>query len=255
MNAYELADEIDNFWNLDEKEMKQAANMLRQQADRIAELELIVKQYENTAFPIAQLKQSQQADRIDKLERETVAKNNYIEQQADRITELEKEADRLSSHADELRKIYADKFAKEVAEWSWKQHLDSIIIDQQEEIKKLRTTPQTKPLSDEADIEDYKVALDDVKRLTRELDVALNGDGAAQQASLCDIVCQIKSSKWKLVQTKPLSDEEIEAEPSYFGLTNDHTWLSVDEKYFKKLKPTHRMKVYRAIEAKVRGEK
>jgi hypothetical protein len=56
-------------------------------------------------------------------------------------------------------------------------------------------------------------------------------------------------------QTKPLTDEEIEAEPSYFGLTNDHTWLSVDEKYFKKLKPTHRMKVYTVIEAEVRGEK
>jgi len=33
-------------------------------------------------------------------------------------------------------------------------------------------------------------------------------------------------------------------EPSYFGLTNDHTWLSVDEEYYKKLKPTHRMKCY-----------
>ena len=33
-------------------------------------------------------------------------------------------------------------------------------------------------------------------------------------------------------------------EPSYFGLTNDHTWLSIDEKYYKKLKPTHRMKCY-----------
>jgi hypothetical protein len=32
--------------------------------------------------------------------------------------------------------------------------------------------------------------------------------------------------------------------PSYFGLTNDHTWLSVDEEYYKKLKPTHRMKCY-----------
>ena len=33
-------------------------------------------------------------------------------------------------------------------------------------------------------------------------------------------------------------------EPSYFGLTNDHTWLSVDAEYYKKLKPTHRMKCY-----------
>lgn len=37
-------------------------------------------------------------------------------------------------------------------------------------------------------------ALDDVKRLTRELGVALNGeDGAAPQASLCDIVAQVKA--------------------------------------------------------------
>ena len=33
-------------------------------------------------------------------------------------------------------------------------------------------------------------------------------------------------------------------EPSYFGLTNDRTWISVDEEYYKKLKPTHRMKCY-----------
>ena len=33
-------------------------------------------------------------------------------------------------------------------------------------------------------------------------------------------------------------------EPSYFGLTNDHTWLSVDEESYKKLKPTYRMKCY-----------
>ena len=33
-------------------------------------------------------------------------------------------------------------------------------------------------------------------------------------------------------------------EISYFGLTNDHTWLSVDEEYYKKLKPTHRMKCF-----------
>ena len=74
----------------------------------------------------------------------------------------------------------------------------------------LDTTPQTKLLSDELTVDDYKECLDDVNRLTKELDIALNGDGAAEQASLCDIVCQVKSSKWKLVQTKPLlSDEEI----------------------------------------------
>lgn len=40
---------------------------------------------------------------------------------------------------------------------------------------------------------DYKGVLDDHKRLVRELDVALLGDKAATQASLCDIVCVVKS--------------------------------------------------------------
>lgn len=40
----------------------------------------------------------------------------------------------------------------------------------------------------------------DHKRLVRELDVALNGDGAAPQASLCDIVGQVKDRRWKLVR-------------------------------------------------------
>lgn len=41
----------------------------------------------------------------------------------------------------------------------------------------------------------------DTQRLVRELDVALNGeDGAAKQASLCDIVAQVKDGRWKLVR-------------------------------------------------------
>lgn len=35
------------------------------------------------------------------------------------------------------------------------------------------------------------IAADDVRRLVRELDIALNGEGAARQASLCDIVAQV----------------------------------------------------------------
>lgn len=39
---------------------------------------------------------------------------------------------------------------------------------------------------------DYEEVLADHRRLVRELDVALNGDGAAKQASLCDLVAQAK---------------------------------------------------------------
>uniref|UniRef100_A0A6M3MHP8 Uncharacterized protein n=1 Tax=viral metagenome TaxID=1070528 RepID=A0A6M3MHP8_9ZZZZ len=42
------------------------------------------------------------------------------------------------------------------------------------------------------------VAADDVQRLVRELDVALNGkEGAAVQASLCDVVAQVRSASAK----------------------------------------------------------
>lgn len=43
---------------------------------------------------------------------------------------------------------------------------------------------------------------EDHNRLVRELDVLLNGNGAAKQASLCDIVAQVKSEKWTLVRAQ-----------------------------------------------------
>ncbi|CUJ81874.1 Uncharacterised protein [Achromobacter sp. 2789STDY5608615] len=43
-----------------------------------------------------------------------------------------------------------------------------------------------------APLEDYERVLADHRRLVGELDVLLNGDGAAPQASLCDIVAQVR---------------------------------------------------------------
>jgi len=42
---------------------------------------------------------------------------------------------------------------------------------------------------------DYDEVLTDHRRLVRELDMLLNGENAAQQASLCDIVAQVRSEK------------------------------------------------------------
>lgn len=48
----------------------------------------------------------------------------------------------------------------------------------------------------ELTIEDYKASFKDHQRLVREIDVIINGEGgAARQASLCDLVGQIKSIK------------------------------------------------------------
>jgi hypothetical protein len=46
-------------------------------------------------------------------------------------------------------------------------------------------------------IADYEATLEGHRRLVRRLDVALNGDGAAQQASLCDLVAQVESFRRK----------------------------------------------------------
>jgi hypothetical protein len=43
-----------------------------------------------------------------------------------------------------------------------------------------------------ATIQDYKEILEGHKKLVRELDVLLNGKGAAKQASLIDIIAQVR---------------------------------------------------------------
>lgn len=56
-----------------------------------------------------------------------------------------------------------------------------------------------KPVETTCSAADYEAVLTDHRRLVRELDVALNGDGAALQASLCDIVAQVNDKRWRLV--------------------------------------------------------
>jgi hypothetical protein len=87
MNAYELAKEID--WLDDYYYVKEAANMLRQQADRIAELEKIVKNtigqafYEDD-FHKAEATIARQIQTVDKFAEENAMLCN-------RIAELEKD--------------------------------------------------------------------------------------------------------------------------------------------------------------------
>jgi len=52
-------------------------------------------------------------------------------------------------------------------------------------------------------IEDYEDVLKDHRRLVREIDVIMNGDGAAKQANLCDLIGQIKMREWQSVETAP----------------------------------------------------
>jgi hypothetical protein len=64
-----------------------------------------------------------------------------------------------------------------------------------------KQSPETQPVQrrgEEESIEDYKEVIADHKRLVRELDVIINGENAAPQASLCDIVSQLAKEYKKL---------------------------------------------------------
>ena len=43
--------------------------------------------------------------------------------------------------------------------------------------------------------EDLQEVIDDYRRLTKDLDMAINGDNAANNPSLCDIVAQVRSMR------------------------------------------------------------
>lgn len=62
------------------------------------------------------------------------------------------------------------------------------------------------PADDALTVADYEECMADHRRLVRELDVLLNGDGAAKQASLCDIVWQLKHEKAPSNQEPPMTD-------------------------------------------------
>jgi len=53
MNAYELADVLESMADFDECEYQQSANMLRQQADRIAQLETVLRSIANEPIELS----------------------------------------------------------------------------------------------------------------------------------------------------------------------------------------------------------
>ena len=114
--------------------------------------------------------------------------NNYanmLRQQADRIAELEKEADRLSSHADELRKVHANKIAElekyAVTEWIEESNEDVVnsfyktFPDQK---------PQTKPLSDE------EIDADEIAEMMADMynQMSLKWKNSRGYSEQCDIM-------------------------------------------------------------------
>lgn len=70
--------------------------------------------------------------------------------------------------------------------------------------------------------DDYKEAYDDTKRLARLIDVALCGeDGAAKQASLCDLVSVAKITRDRAEAAERERDEAWKARHAWFAATGE----------------------------------
>lgn len=72
--------------------------------------------------------------------------------------------------------------------------------------------PEPAAADDALTAADYEEVLTDHRRLVRELDVLINGENAAQQASLCDIVGQVRSECLKAAPATPGAWSDVVAE-------------------------------------------
>ena len=139
MNAYELADYVDAR-EINNQFLKDAANMLRQQADQIKEKDVCLKLL---------------ADRIAELERLAESTRKAFTNVSSELAELEKQNQTLKVGMGLLKGIskmdedYKKRQSEPVA-WMDKNDRTRIQLTQEwsDDIP-LYTTPQTKPLSDE----------------------------------------------------------------------------------------------------------
>lgn len=103
-------------------------------------------------------------------------------------------------------------------------------VDNSHKKKKDDPTPQPSPTpqADSAPTSGNWVSADDVNRLVRELDVALNGEaGAAVQASLCDVVAQVRLESSKRGQ--PLLAPQADSQPAQHqpDVEGEHARLAI----------------------------
>jgi hypothetical protein len=94
--------------------------------------------------------------------------------------------------------------------------------------------PLSQTVQEEATIEDYKQVLVDHGRLVRELDVIINGENAAKQASLCDIVSQCKDIFKNPVNNPlptPIDENELQKEAeALFPFNIKNNWVTYSYK-------------------------
>lgn len=84
------------------------------------------------------------------------------------------------------------------------------------------------PVEGQLTVKDYEEVLSDHKKLVKELDVLLNGENAAKQASLCDIVSQLRNSI-KLTPVEADFETALEAEIGKIKQPNPELYIECAE--------------------------
>jgi len=121
----------------------------------------------------------------------------------------------------------------------WLPQHDKNIAAIREQLSALRAIP--------ADQSDHEEVLADHRRLVRELDVLLCGEeGAAKQASLCDIVSMVarwRREGWKTPSDQPDEDAAEALEDVEYAVKNGLKFISID----------HAETIRAALQQRVRG--
>ena len=189
MNAYELADRVDG-WAEDVygggQQLKDAANMLRQQADRIAKLEKELQRIvANAEFELDRATQTKsQADIEFEADRE-YWRNKELKTNPEPVAFIKQGADGKPTLV--KNPLHEFSYQAESAKWA--------------DIP-LYTTPQTKPLSDS---ELIVFLMDDIDKASQWL-----VEGQTHMAIGVLGQCHAEIRKHLSKKSKPLSDEEIE---------------------------------------------
>ncbi len=87
------------------------------------------------------------------------------------------------------------------------------------------------PQGDALMIQDYEECLADKRRLIREIDITLNGDNAAKQASLCDILSQIKAEGIRSIHHPDEPPKSVDVKRLKKHITGNEMELGFDSDY------------------------